>query len=127
MKLTVTGVGDAQKSLERVRQGAASMRGTSAVIGSRLPYAWGIERGRHRKSGRLARRRGGAFYLENAVKTVVSAGSADIGEGLRKVTKPGVWIYRRLGRWVRRLSRANVPVRTRKLKRSIRVEMRNGS
>src|SRR5690349_14326888 len=124
MKLTVTGVGDARTTLNRVRQGAESMRGTSAVVGSRLPYAWGIERGKHRQSGRLARRRGGAFYLERAVQRVVSDGSADIGEGLKKVTKPGVWIYRRLGRWVRRLSRENVPVRRRKLKRSIRVEMR---
>jgi hypothetical protein len=56
---------EAQRSLRRVADGATAAGRLHAKVGSALPYAYGIETGRHR-SGRLARRRGGVWYLRNS-------------------------------------------------------------
>ena len=83
------------------------MHNASAVVGSRLPYAWGIEFGRHRVSGKLARRAGGVRYITTAVETVLGDMDRDISEGLNKVTAPGPWVLKRLALWARRLARKN--------------------
>lgn len=109
-------------------RGVRSMSQYEAVVFSRRAYAYGIERGKHRVSKRLARRAGPANYLERSVAVVRNNGKADISEGLKRVpVGPGVWILRRLGRWVRRLGRQNVPVRSGKLQRSIQVIVRRRS
>jgi hypothetical protein len=127
MKITLQGMEDAQKQMERIARGTAAMGDYKAFVGSRMPYAFGIERGTHRVSGKLARRAGGARYLQSAVDEVMSDADHDISEGLTKVTAPGRWVLKRIGLWARRLARANVPRQKGRLRRSIRAEVRKGS
>lgn len=104
-------------------QGLDRMRRSTAYVTSRLPYAWGIEFGRHRVSGRLARRTGGASYLRRAIDAVLGNARADLSEGMERVRRPGPWVLLRLARWVRRLGRQSVPRRRGALRRSIRAEV----
>lgn len=131
MDITVQGMDDATKQLRRIERGIRSMANYEAFIYSSLPYAYGIEEGRHQRSGKLARRAGGSFYMRRAVDTVVSGMDEDITAGLTKVTAPGRWVLMRLARWARRLARANAPRgpkakkgRNYRLYRSIKAEVR---
>lgn len=109
MRITLQGMDDAQRQMARIERGAAALRNYVGVVYSKMPYAYGIEHGRHQKSGKLARKAGGAFYMRRAVDTVLAGADADLSEGLKKVTAPGVWVVRRLALWARRLARANAP------------------
>lgn len=121
MRITLNGMEDTQKQLERIERGTKAMDRYRAEVGSKLPYAWGMEFGRHRVSGKLARRSGGTLYITRAVQTVLSDADRDISEGLTKVTAPGAWVLRRLGLWSRRLARANAPRGPKNKKRSYRL------
>lgn len=112
MYITVNGMADTQAQFQRIIRGIESMSRTSLLVGSRLPYAYGQETGSHRRSGKLARRAGGVFFLERAKDAVLADAERDIAEGLTRVTAPGAWVIRRLAKWVRRLARANAPVGT---------------
>lgn len=109
MQITLQGMDEVEKQLKRIERGTKALRRYSGEVGSKLPYAWGIEYGRHRVSGKLARRAGGAMYITNAINTVLASADGDLSEGLRKVTAPGPWVIRRLALWARRLARANAP------------------
>lgn len=111
MKITLVGLDDAEKQMQRIERGTRALGRYEGEVGSRLPYAWGVEYGRHRVSGKLARRAGGAMYLNNAVATVLNGADSDLSVGLRKVTAPGPWVIKRLALWARRLARLNVPRR----------------
>ena len=99
----------ARRQVERIERGTQGMARYVGVIYSKLPYAYGIEYGRHQKSGKLARRAGGAQYMRRAVDTVLGSADHDLSEGLNKVTAPGKWVLKRLGLWARRLARKNAP------------------
>lgn len=122
--ITLQGMDDAQKQLERIERGIKGAASWVGVIYSRMPYAWGIEYGTHRVSGKLARRAGGDQYMNEAVSTVTSGADYDLSQGLTKVKAPGRWLIKRLALWGRRLARANVPQDKGKLRRSIKVEVR---
>lgn len=130
MKITLKGMDDVQKQMERIERGLAGLRGQVGVVFSKLPYAYGQHEGRHQKSGKLARRAGGTFYIRRAVDSVLGDADRDLGEGLDKVTAPGVWVVRRLALWARRLARKNAPRGQKKkssnyrLWRSIKSEVR---
>jgi len=129
MNITLKGLDDAEKQIMRIERGLKALQNYTGVIYSRLPYAWGIEFGRHRVSGKLARRAGGSFYIRRAIDTVLSGADHDLSEGLNKVTAPGVWVVRRLALWARRLARKNAPRGGKKrgkyrLWRSIQYEVR---
>jgi hypothetical protein len=130
MKITLRGMEDAQKQMERIEKGSKAMQNYTAVVYSGMPYAYGIHEGRHRVSGKLARKAGGAQYIRRAVDTVLADADRDLSEGLTKVTAPGVWVIRRLGLWSRRLARKNAPRgpknkgRSYRLWRSIKHEAR---
>lgn len=126
MKIELVGLEDAQKQLLRIQRGAEAMGGYEAIIGSRQPYAFGIEEGYHEVSGGLARRAGGIRFLQGAVDTVLSDADADLAAGLTKVSAPGVWVLRRLARWARRLARENVQSvrQSGRLRRSIIADIR---
>ncbi len=114
LTVTLRGMKNAQLQAQRIKEGLEQMRKVRVEIGTFLPWGYGIEYGRHRKSGKLARRAGGAMYLHRAAQTILADGKRDIAEGLRKVTRPGPWIPKRLGRWARRLARQLVPRSTAK-------------
>ena len=122
--ITLKGLEDAQKQLERIQNSIKGMAGQEAIVGSRRPYAFGVEEGYHEVSGGLARRAGGAKYLQGAVNTVLSSADADLSAGLTKVTAPGIWVLRRLARWARRLARLNAPRVSGQLRRSIIADVR---
>lgn len=121
MRITLNGMDDAEKQMKRIERGTRTMGRYVGEVGSRLPYAYGIEFGRHRVSGKLARRAGGARYITGAIEEVLSGADADISEGLTKVTAPGSWVIRRLALWARRLARLNVPKGPRKKSHSYRL------
>ena len=121
MKLTIQGLADAEKTIEGIKAGIERTRGRSVTVGTRLPYGYGQEFGHHRKSGRLARRGGGAMYLTRGLAQMQADADRDISEGLKRVRRPGLWILRRLGRWTRRLARMIVPRQKGRLLRSIQV------
>jgi hypothetical protein len=133
LKMTLKGLDDAVKQMARIERGLKSLRNYTGVVYSRLPYSYGIEYGRHRVSGKLARRAGGSFYIRRAIDTVLAGADQDLSEGLEKVTAPGQWVIRRLALWARRLARQNVPRGPKKgkshsyrLSRSIRYAVRKG-
>lgn len=109
VSISLKGMEDAEKQMSRIERGLAALKNYTGVVYSRLPYAYGIEFGRHQKSGKLARKAGGSFYIRRAVDTVLAGADHDLSEGLNKVTAPGVWVVRRLALWARRLARANAP------------------
>lgn len=121
MNITLKGMEDAQKQMERIERGLAALRDYTSIVYSRLPYAYGIHEGRHRKSGKLARKAGGSLYIRRAVDTVLADADRDLSEGLDKVTAPGVWVVRRLALWARRLARKNAPRGPKKKGRSYRL------
>lgn len=118
MKIQLKGMEDAEKQMKRIERGLKSMRSYNGIIGSKLPYAYGIEFGRHQRSGKLARRAGGAFYIRNAINTVMSQADGDLSEGLDRVTAPGKWVIKRLALWARRLARENAPRGPRKKRKN---------
>lgn len=122
--LKTKGVEAAEAFTARFQRGLARMSGSVAVVYSRMPYAYGIETGRHRVSGRVAHSAGGVWYLRRAVEDVLRDGRTDVSEGMEKVRAPGPWVLRRLARWARRLARKNAPRRTGRLRRSIQTEVR---
>lgn len=121
MRITLNGMDDAEKQMKRIERGTKTMGRYVGEVGSKLPYAYGIEMGRHRVSGKLARRAGGSQYITRAIGTVTSGMDHDISEGLDKVTAPGKWVIRRLALWARRLSRQNAPRGPRNKGRSYRL------
>lgn len=128
----LNGMEDAQKQLQRIQRGTRRMGESRAYVYSKLPYAYGQEHGRHQRSGKLARRAGGAFYIRRAIDQVMSGADRDISEGLNKVTAPGPWVLRRLAGWTRKVARGFAPRKARgqkkshsyRLYRSIRYEVR---
>lgn len=121
MKVVLKGLDDADKQMARIERGLKALQNYTGIVGSKLPYAYGIEFGRHRVSGKLARRAGGAFYIRRAIDTVLSDADRDLSEGLNKVTAPGIWVVRRLALWARRLARKAAPRGPRKKRRSYRL------
>jgi hypothetical protein len=69
VRLDVRGIPAVRRFLETQRQGALQLGAARLSIGSGLPYAYGIETGRHPR-GKLARRAGGAYYLRGAGREV---------------------------------------------------------
>jgi len=124
MKLSVTGLAEVLAEQSRLERMMRSLGQYRASVGSFVPYAYGIERGVHQKSGKRARKAGGVYYLERAVNDVMAGADADIEAGLQRVKAPGPWVLRRLAKWARRLARANVPRRSGRLRSSIKFKVR---
>jgi hypothetical protein len=109
LTISLAGMDDVEAQMKRIERGLAALQNYEATIFSGLPYAYGIHEGRHRVSGKLARRAGGTRYLSQAANEVMSGADSDLSAGLTKVTAPGVWVVRRLGLWARRRARAIAP------------------
>lgn len=132
MYIRLRGMDNADYQMRRIERASRNMGNWKVFVGVKLPYAYGIEFGRHRQSGKLARRAGGSRYLSRAIETVLAEADRDMSEGLNKVTAPGVWLMRRLGLWARRLAKKNAPRGPKqkshnyRLYRSIRTLVRKG-
>lgn len=70
LRLRIVGLPAVKHALAELNAGAEASEGSGTSAPVRVvaaaPYAYGIETGRHR-SGRLARRAGGVFYLARAL------------------------------------------------------------
>ncbi|RMG98267.1 MAG: hypothetical protein D6706_07375 [Chloroflexi bacterium] len=118
MKMSLRGWKNADRQLQRILEKTAQMGDWKAEVYSRLPYAWGQEYGRHRVSGRLARKSGGAMYLNRARSEMLAGADRDISEGLSRVSMPGIWVLKRMSLWTRRLARVYAPRKRRGVKKS---------
>lgn len=75
MPLVVTGMAAARATLQAYVDAAKEHGSTKGYsVGSDLVYAAGIETGR-RRSGRVARKAGGVFFMRNALEQVTHSGS----------------------------------------------------
>lgn len=123
----INGVDEARDRLTNL---AVTVRGygRTVLVGSGLPYAYGQETGRHRVSGKLARRAGPTYFLTFAAQEVLDQATPDILKGLemsasgRKLS--GLGQVRRVARWVARLARKYVPKDSGALRRSLHVVVR---
>lgn len=61
----IRGLRAAAEVLARYELGCQAVEATAVVVGTNLPYAYGQHEGRYR-SGRLARRGGGTYFLTRA-------------------------------------------------------------
>lgn len=77
--VAIEGIDGVEKVIDRIDQGAQRFGRIEVIVGSQLPYAYGIETGWHR-GGTLARRAGGVFYLKRGLESV----QGDIGKSLIK-------------------------------------------
>lgn len=120
MPIRLDGLDTTTRAIAQLRDGAGRFTGRMLAIGSALPYAYGIETGRHR-DGRLARRAGGAHYLAAGLATARTSAGTEITAALPKGAGAVNLAMGRLGRRAQQRAQGVVPVRTGALRNSIRV------
>lgn len=100
VRIIVGGVVQAVSKVKALGAAAEQVQGPLATFGSRLPYAYGIETGRHR-GGRKARAAGGAKMFEKGVAeateyarqilpSAIVKGPTFIGAAKRKIRDKGI-------------------------------------
>ncbi len=118
--VTLVGGKEANVALKIVRENCEEIGKRTAFVGTKWPYGYGMETGRHRKSGKLARRAGGAWYLTRAAVQIDQPTEADVAWLARpRKTEPA--LLRAVGRIVIRHARPLVPVRTGRLRKSLKT------
>lgn len=127
--LQLNGIDEARARLSNLAVTAKGF-GREVSVGSKLPYAYGQETGRHRVSGKLARRSGPTYYLTFAAQEVLDQATPDLLAGWQKVAdgkRPitGLGMVRRIGRWIARLARRGAPKQSGALRRSIKTTVGN--
>lgn len=116
--LQMKGIEEASAYLKKLRGNLERLGKARIMIGSNLKYAYGIEFGRHRVSGRTARKMGGAFMLTNARKEV----QADLIQEVKAAIVQGGDIDQALYRAALKaenIAKSNTPVKTGSLRRSL--------
>jgi len=81
MDVRILGADEVQERLEQMRQNVASAGRDSVMVGSPAEYAPGIEFGRH-PGGKLARRAGGTFALEDALNQIRGSAAGVVSQYL---------------------------------------------
>lgn len=95
--IDLIGVPEVHKALSNLEDGVAEMVKAPVGVGSALPYAYGIEYGRHR-SGKLARRAGPAKYMQGAIQKeipgitkrlakAIEGGASDVRDEKQKIAE----------------------------------------
>src|SRR5262245_35123277 len=120
--IEVLGDEEAVAALTRVSRAVAAAAATPIYVGSPLVYAYGIHEGRHR-SGRLARRAGGAFYLTRALAAVRGELPAAVVRQLRASQGDPRRLLLGMAYRVQAAALPLVPVRTGTLRRSVQVRI----
>ncbi len=115
-----------RKLIDAWANSARSFGNVKLTIGSPLPYAYGIETGYHR-GGRLARRAGGAFYLQKGMQAMQTIFQQRAASSLLGI--PAGQSFNELLSTMQttglRVAQSSAPVRTGKLRGSI-VASRTG-
>jgi len=123
--IRITGLVEALRAVDAVGEAGKQVNGPIATFASLLPYAYGIETGRHR-GGRLARRAGGAYMFRRGIDEVkaqapailgpaILKGPASVGQAKRKLRDLGI-----------ERIRSYTPVRSGRLRTSVQVLERLG-
>lgn len=120
MRLVVRGADQARIVLGHHAAGARRMASGRVTIDSPLPYAYGIETGRHR-GGRLARRAGGAWMLRRGLAAAMPS-VREIARGSDPTDPVWATLLVRLGGRARDRARGYTPVVTGALRASLRVQ-----
>lgn len=121
MRLVVRGADRARAMLGLHADGARRLAVTRVVVDSPLPYAFGIETGRHR-SGRLARRAGGAWMIRRGLAAALPS-AAEYARGADPLDPRWPRLLVALaGRAVER-ARGYTPVVTGALRASLRMRV----
>ena len=97
---------------------AARAQGPVISVGSPLPYAYGIETGRHR-GGRLARAKGGAFMFRDALAVMKPRTGPALASAILRGTAAVEQAKRDLNRQAVEEVRKRTPVRTGALRDSV--------
>jgi hypothetical protein len=108
--------------------GEASGRAGAARLSwaSEVPYAYGIETGRHR-GGRLARRAGGAYMMKRGAEEALRGFVDELKQEIRIGSRAGVdQTFLRLGRRGISTIRTRTPVLTGRLAGSIHMRLEFG-
>lgn len=107
------------QALKQVRDAAGRFQTPMLRVGSDLIYAWGIETGRTR-GGRVARKAGPAHYLQGALQRVEPQLRAKYARALEEGPAAVDRATEQAGRDLVAAARSIVPVRSGRLKGSIR-------
>jgi hypothetical protein len=124
MAIRLTGVDGALTAIQQVRDGAGQFRGQMVRIGSPLSYASPIETGVYRtgpRAGRIARKAGPARYLQSGLASIRPEMGAELTAALPKGAGAVNLAIGRLARRAQQRAQGVVPVRSGRLKGSIRV------
>ena len=116
--IKLDGLDKATARLNALKESFRSFGGKTVLVGSNLVYAYGIEFGKTR-SGRMARRAGGAFMLRNALNAIRPEVD-DVFRGALSGNVPdlGMALYK-LGLRLQSLAQGQTPVKTGSLRRSM--------
>lgn len=110
----------ALRALGDLAAGCRAAGGARTGVGSDLPYAFGIETG-YRRSGRLARRAGGAWMLRDAKAAMLPQIEPVLAAALPHGAAATDGAFRRLGGLLVALVQAGTPVVSGRLRDSMRV------
>ena len=113
---------EAVGALNKLKDAVRSVKSTR--LGSDLPYAYGIEYGRHR-GGRLARRAGGAYYLHAGAEQITGE-APKLARALGKGPAATKAEYQEILERGLDVARRRTPVRTGRLSRSLRIYIGKG-
>lgn len=118
IKVTILNANGFREFVRKIEGGANQVGKSSVIVGSKEPYAYGIETGRHR-GGRLARRAGVVFYMQRALEVV----RPQIGPRVTKAIVSGPGAVDRelqaLGKSVENYARQFVVVKSGRLRGSL--------
>ena len=122
-RLTSRGFEDAQGALVRYTRGCAAVGQLRLKLQTGVQYAWGIETGYHR-TGRLARRAGGAFYMRDSWRDTEPEVTRELARAIPQGDAGVLAVQHMLGpRWLMR-AKARTPVKTGTLQGSIEIAYR---
>lgn len=123
--VSILGLEEAEALLERLGSGVEAAGRTKVRVGTDVVYAWGQHFGRYR-SGRLARRDGGTFFLTDPFEQTIQSA---IRPTLAAAMPQGATAVRNallsLGMRLQSLAKPLAPVKTGNLRRSIHTEVEN--
>lgn len=122
VSIELVGVTDLVALLRRYEDGAAALADVVVVVGTNLPYAYGQHQGRYR-SGRLARRRGGTYFLTRALERVQSTIAPAVAAALPRGPVAAVRALLGRGHALHAEAGPLTPVRTGSLRRSLHTEL----
>lgn len=122
IRVEIAGLDDVQAWLRDVERGAAAAADHAVIVGTNFPYAYPVHEGRFR-SGRLARRAGGAFFFTRALEQVRPEIERMLAAAVPKGPRAVVLVLAAIGLRLEAVAKQFTPVRTGSLRRSIHTQM----